>query len=61
MLGIALRLRKGPIKQANELEKAYANLLKDKSFEGAYIRATSDDESVRNRLKIAQKAIAKVS
>jgi len=61
MVGIARRLRKGPIKKANELVNAYAGLLKDQGFVAAYVRATSDEESVRNRLRTARKAFANVS
>jgi hypothetical protein len=61
MVGIAQRLRKGPIKNLKSLEEAYAALLGGEEFEAAYVRATSDEESVRNRLKLARKAFAAVS
>jgi hypothetical protein len=60
MVGIALRLQKGEITKLKELEKAYSKLVVNKEFEGAYIRATSDEESVRTRLKMAREAFAAV-
>jgi hypothetical protein len=60
MVGIASRLEKGPIRERRGLEKAYAKLLKNPEFQAAYVRATSDDESVRNRIKIATDTLADV-
>ena len=56
MVGLAKRLAKGPIKDNRALEGAYLGLFKDKDYEAAFIRATSDDESVRNRLRISASA-----
>lgn len=61
MVGVARRLRRGPIKKEEALANAYTALLADKGFGAAYVRATSDEESVRSRLAIARKAFAKVS
>ena len=60
MVGLAKRLRDGAIRDSKAMEQTYLNLLKDKEFEAAYVRATSDDESVRNRLRIATRAFANV-
>jgi hypothetical protein len=60
MVGIVARLAKGPIIKPQELQNAYVKLLQNSAFEAAYVRATSDDESVRNRLKIARDALAAV-
>lgn len=60
MVGIAKRLAKGPINDLKALETAYLELFKDKAYEAAFIRATSDDENVRTRLRIATEAFAKM-
>lgn len=60
MVGIARRLSKGRIKDNKALEQTYLGLFKNKEYEAAFVRATSDDESVRNRLKIATEAFAGV-
>jgi hypothetical protein len=61
MVGLALRLRKGKIIYKQEIAKAYSKLLENDAYKAAYIRATSDDESVKNRLKIATGAFDEVS
>ena len=61
MVGIARRLQKGPIRDPKALASAYERLLKNEQFISAYVRATSDEESVRSRLRIARKAFASVS
>jgi hypothetical protein len=53
MVGIAHRLKKGAITDRAAIAEAYTNLFKDKAYQAAFVRATSDDESVRSRLKIA--------
>jgi len=60
MVGIAKRLRKGLVRDKKALEETYSGLLKNKDYEAAFVRATSDDESVRSRLKIAADAFANV-
>jgi predicted HicB family RNase H-like nuclease len=60
MVGIAHRLSKGPVTDKTALAEAYTNLFKDKAYGAAFVRATSDDESVRNRLKIAKDAFDSV-
>ena len=61
MVGIAKRLGTGPIKNPQALESSYLELFKNKEYEVAFVRATSDEESVRNRLRIATEAFSKVS
>jgi hypothetical protein len=58
MVGIASRLRRGTVSKPKELQLKYAKLIGDQEYVAAYIRATSDDESVRNRLKIATESFA---
>ncbi len=60
MVGLAKRLSAGPITNKKALETTYTRLLKDSAYEAAYIRATSDDESVRTRVRIATEDISKV-
>ncbi len=60
MVGLAKRLAVGPIADKNILEATYTSLLRNGEFEAAYVRATSDDESVKTRLRIATGEIAKV-
>jgi hypothetical protein len=60
MIGIAKRLQRGPIRDKKSVEKTYLSLLDNKGYEAAYVRATSDDESVRSRLKIATDAFSAV-
>ena len=60
LVGIAKRLTNGPIKDKKAFTQTYFDLLKNEDYETAFIRATSDDENVRNRLKIAADAFSKV-
>ena len=60
MVGIAKRLQKGAIHDKEALTQSYLSLFKNKSYEAAYVRATSDDDSVRSRLRIATEAFADV-
>ena len=60
LVGLAKRLAVGPIKDNKVLEHAYLELFKNKEYEVAFIRATSDDENVRNRLRITTDAFAVV-
>lgn len=60
MVGLAKRLRDGPIHDQKALAKAYADLLSNSDYQNAFVRATSDDDSVRNRLRLATTAFSKI-
>ena len=60
MVAIAMRLRRGPIHDTESLRMVYSALIANKDYIASYIRATSDDESVRNRLSIATESFANV-
>lgn len=58
MVGIAHRLKRGKVKKPESLKAAYQMLLEDNEYIASVKTATSDESSVRNRLK---KAIASFS
>lgn len=58
MVGIARRLKRGPISDSAAVPALYENLLADKSFAAATETGTADEESVRSRLMLASKAFA---
>lgn len=60
MVGIARRLSKGTTKQATALREQYENLLSNAEFVKATEAATTDEESVRKRMKLATEAFANV-
>lgn len=60
MVGLTLRLRQGEVHDEDAIGEAYKNLLDNEDFLEAYQRATSDDASVKNRLRIATEAFAGV-
>ena len=60
MVGIARRLRSGAVTKPEKLQLVYAKLIGNEDYVAAYIRATSDDESVRNRLRISTESFANV-
>jgi Protein of unknown function DUF262 len=60
MTGVAHRLSTGPIKDLKAVDAAYRKLLADDDYLAVVQRATADEESVRARLSLAQKAFAKV-
>jgi hypothetical protein len=59
MVGLATRLAKGPVKEAQEIRAKYDELLESEGFKTAYTRATADEESVSTRLKLAVSAFAR--
>ena len=60
MVGIAKRLEKGPIKNANVARDIYINLQSNGNYLNAVLEATSDERSVKTRLDEAIKAFADV-
>jgi hypothetical protein len=58
MVGVANRLRQGPITDPSSLADAYSELLRSDEYLGAVQRATADEESVRARLALAKAAFA---
>jgi hypothetical protein len=61
LFGIARRQQKGPIRKPQLLKKAYDALLKDVVYIASVTRATADEERVKNRLRLAEQAFAKVN
>ncbi len=61
MVGIGHRLLKSvPITDFELLKKRYDELLKNDDFQSAVVQATTDNESVRTRLKLAKEAMSGV-
>ena len=56
MVGLAKRLKRGPLTAPEDLKTAYNKLLRNSSFENAYSRGTSDIENVQSRFQLAEKA-----
>jgi Protein of unknown function DUF262 len=61
MVGCARRLQKGDVTKKDEIATAYGTLLADETFRRNYQRATADEESVKNRIKLATEAFARVT
>lgn len=61
MVGVATRLRNGPIQDLPGLGAAYKALLQDTAYSESTTRATADEESVRTRLALARAAFASVT
>jgi hypothetical protein len=59
MVGVARRLSKGPI-LSQDLKAAYDQLMASEEFQRRTSRATADEESVRERLKMAEGAFLAV-
>jgi uncharacterized protein with ParB-like and HNH nuclease domain len=55
MIGVANRLVKGEIKDEASFQRAYVSLLEDSEYERATQKATTNDENVRKRLKLAKR------
>jgi hypothetical protein len=60
MVGLASRLRQGPVNRVNELTEAYQSLLRAPEYVDAYRRATADEEKVKARMKLAIEAFSRV-
>jgi len=60
MVGIAKRLSEGDIKHLQGVRRQYRALLKNDIFIDATETATTDDENVKRRLKLATDAFANV-
>jgi hypothetical protein len=60
MVGVASRLKVGPIKKADELGEAFDRLIWDEEFQRAVGRATADEERVRSRFTKAESAFQNV-
>jgi hypothetical protein len=60
MVGIARRLERGPIKDAEALKKGYKALLRNKGFIDATETHTSDEDNVNRRIALATKAFATI-
>lgn len=58
--GIAKRLMKGPVKDKTTLVQRYDELLSNSDFIKRYKTATSDEENVKTRLKLAIEAFEDV-
>jgi hypothetical protein len=60
MVGVALRLRAGPITDPTALRQAYESLITKTDYLGALERSTANEESVSTRLTLARDAVAKL-
>jgi len=58
MVGVAIRLQQRDELSDGSLKLAYEALVKDAAFVAAYQRATSDPESVKERIRLATNAFA---
>jgi hypothetical protein len=60
MVGLATRLKKGPVISGLSLAAAYHALLSEPRYAAAYRRATADEESVKTRMNRAVEAFSRV-
>lgn len=60
MVGVAERLRKGPISSPKELSRAYASLLSDPDYVQATEKATAREAQVSARMELGVKAFADI-
>jgi hypothetical protein len=56
MVGIARRLKKGPIKDYAKMKQSYHGLLENEQFRDAILSATANESKVLRRLRLATKA-----
>ncbi|MFY9820921.1 MAG: DUF262 domain-containing protein [Thermoanaerobaculia bacterium] len=61
MVGVAARLKAGPLVQPDQFEAVYKTLLENRDFLDATSRATADEENVKTRLRLSREAFAKVA
>lgn len=59
-VGVAVRLKDGPIATLSALKEAYERLLADPKYDAAIARSTADEESVKTRLLASINAFASV-
>ena len=60
MVGLARRLREGPVRVRDDVAQRYAVLLTNDNFVAATERSTTDEESVRRRLEVATESFATI-
>ncbi|QDO42537.1 DUF262 domain-containing protein [Streptomyces sp. RLB3-17] len=60
LVGLAHRLKRGPIQDLSALEQVRTELLGNADFTSAVARATADEERVSRRLSMAKEAFGKV-
>lgn len=60
MVGVARRLRGGPIENFERLSQAWADLVRDDDFTTASELRTADEDSVERRLRLATAAFADI-
>jgi hypothetical protein len=61
LIGIATRLKDGPIRNSSAVIATRERLLEDANFKSAIARATADEDRVTRRLSMAKKAFRAVS
>lgn len=59
-VGLARRLKSGPIEAEGQVKSAYDALMSNEAFSLATSKATADETNVANRLKLATEAFANV-
>lgn len=60
MVALARRLERAPAPPAANVAKAYDALLKDKEFRRRWERSTADEDTVKQRMDIAEKAFGDI-
>lgn len=60
MVGLARRLRKGPVRDLNHLKTKYDELLRDQKFLDACGRGTAGEERVKTRISLATQSFSDV-
>ena len=60
MVGVASRLKHGPIEKLEQLQVRYESLLADEDYLSAIETGTSDENSVETRMRLAREAFAEV-
>ena len=61
MVGVAVRLERGPISDAAALSEAYDSLIRDQAYLQAVEQATANEEAVRSRMALSIEAFAGVA
>ena len=60
LVGVAHRLKSGPIHNGDKMSEARQRLLDDPDFRSAIARATADEDRVERRLRLAREAFQEV-